>query len=235
MTGSGMFASDANLSSLSNSSSPVKYPVPAGFTPPKQAADGAGNAPYTVSSGSTLYDNGASRLNVAKAGVRSTLDSYLGNMDFGLVTYQTNSSQLYTTWAYHMSPLGGFKFTNTPLATKRYVNNPCYSSSGASGLSLSVRANCQAIATSGLYSAAAAPGGIYANLYMEIASSGDDASINDVLYAGSLSTLWVTYGTVKTGSNQTITPPSAATPYTAYGLANYNNGGISVTYDSAAP
>ena len=37
MTGSGMLAGNASLSSLAGSSSPPSYAVPAGFTPPKQA------------------------------------------------------------------------------------------------------------------------------------------------------------------------------------------------------
>ena len=235
MTGSGMFAGNASLSSLASSSSPPNYAVPAGFTPPKQAADATGQAPYTVNSGGTLYDNGASRLNVAKAGIASTLNSYLGSMDFALVTYQTSASSLYTTWAYHMSPQGGFKFTNGQQAGKRYVNNPCYSATGAPGLSATVRSNCQSIADANLYPAAAAPGGIFANRYMEIASSADDASINDVLYASGLNTLWVSYGTVKTGSGVVITPPNANTPYTVYGLGNYNNGGVLVSYSDSVP
>ncbi len=235
MTGSGMFAGNASLSSLAGSSSPPSYAVPAGFTPPKQAADGTGQAPYTVSSGGTLYDNGASRLNVAKAGIASTLNSYLGSMDFALVTYQTSNSSVYTTWAYHMSPLGGFRFTNTRQAGRRYVTNPCYAATGAAGLSTTVRSNCQSIADANLYSAAAAPGGIFVNPYMEIASSADDPSINDVLYANNLAALWITYGAVTTNNGVTVTPPSANTPYTAYGLNSYNNGGILVGYASSAP
>ncbi|UJB65648.1 hypothetical protein YS110_13255 [Acidovorax sp. YS12] len=235
MTGSGMFAGNASLSSLAGSSSPPSYAVPAGFTPPKQAADGTGQAPYTVSSGGTLYDNGASRLNVAKAGIASTLNSYLGSMDFALVTYQTSNSSVYTTWAYHMSPLGGFRFTNTRQAGRRYVTNPCYAATGAAGLSTTVRGNCQSIANANLYDAAAAPGGIFANPYMEIASSADDPSINDVLYANNFAALWITYGAVTTNNGVTVTPPSANTPYTAYGLNSYNNGGILVGYASSAP
>ncbi len=66
MTGSG--SQTGGLSSLSNSSSPTNYTVPSGFTPPLQAANAAGDAPYTVTVGSVLYDNGPSRLNVAKEG-----------------------------------------------------------------------------------------------------------------------------------------------------------------------
>ena len=235
MTGSGMYSGNASLSSLSTSSSPVDYSVPPGFMPPKQAANGVGMAPYTVNVGGVWYDNGASRLNVAKAGIGGTLQTYLDSMDFALVTYQTSGSGLYKTWGYHMSPPGGFKFTNAPVAGRRYVNNPCYSTTGAAGLSLDVRTSCADIVAAGLYNAAAAPGGVYANQLMEIASSADDASINDVLYANSLKTLWVTYGAVKTGNGVVVTPPSINTPYTAYGLASYKTGGVLVGYASAAP
>lgn len=218
MTGSGMLDSDTSLKSLSASSSPVNYAVPAGFVPPKQAAV-AGQAPYTVKVGGTWYDNGASRLNVAKAGIADTLNKYLPTMDFSLVTYQTSGSSLYTTWAYHMSPVGGFKFTNTQVPPLRYVANPCYTGTSTSaGLSATVASNCTAFAS--LYNAAAAPGGIYANRYIQVSSSADDASVNDVLYASNLSALWVSYGTVKTGNGITVTPPNTNTPYTAYGLGN---------------
>ena len=233
MTGSGMLDSDTSLKSLSASSSPVNYAVPAGFVPPKQAAV-AGQAPYTVKVGGTWYDNGASRLNVAKAGIADTLNKYLPTMDFSLVTYQTSGSSLYTTWAYHMSPVGGFKFTNTQVPPLRYVANPCYTGTSTSaGLSATVASNCTAFAS--LYNAAAAPGGIYANRYIQVSSSADDASVNDVLYASNLSALWVSYGTVKTGNGITVTPPNTNTPYTAYGLGNYNNGGVLVSYSNSLP
>ncbi|EQD49473.1 type IV fimbrial biogenesis PilY1-related protein, partial [mine drainage metagenome] len=91
MAGSGAL-SNGNAS-LANSSSPVTYQVPAGFTPPLNAGTTCvspltGNcAPYTVNSGGTLYDNGASRLNVAKAAMQAILNSYMQNTDFGLIDY----------------------------------------------------------------------------------------------------------------------------------------------------
>jgi type IV pilus assembly protein PilY1 len=56
-----------------------------------------------------------------------------------------------------------------------------------------------------------------------------------VLYASNLSALWVSYGTVKTGNGITVTPPNTNTPYTAYGLGNYNNGGVLVSYSNSLP
>lgn len=122
-----------------------------------------------------------------------------------------------------MSPVGGFKFTNTQVPPLRYVANPCYTGTSTSaGLSATVASNCTAFAS--LYNAAAAPGGIYANRYIQVSSSADDASVNDVLYASNLSALWVSYGTVKTGNGITVTPPNTNTPYTAYGTGHATTG-----------
>ena len=231
MTGSGMFASDAALKSLVNSSSPMNYTVPSGFVPPLQAANASGIAPYTIKIGNLLHDNGASRLNVAKAGIRSTLERYLESMDFALLTYQTSGVGLFTTWAYHMSAQGGFKFTNTPPAGQRFVNNPCYEPSGAP-LSSAVRSNC--VAVSSKYGGSAA---MFANRYMLIGTTADDPNINDVMYASSLANVWVNYGGITTGNGVKLSaisvPPK--TPFTAYKLADYNSGNVSVKYDYALP
>ena len=88
MTGSGSLGS--SLSSLNNSSSPTNYTIPAGFTPPKTPA-AVGTAPYTFNSGGTLYDNGPSRLNVAKGGIAAILNQYMQSADFALMDYQTTS------------------------------------------------------------------------------------------------------------------------------------------------
>lgn len=74
MTGSGSLST--SLSSLYNSSSPVNYTVPAGFTPPVQGPDANGLAPYTVVQGGNKVDNSASRLNVAKAGIKAIIENY---------------------------------------------------------------------------------------------------------------------------------------------------------------
>ncbi|MCX7117849.1 MAG: PilC/PilY family type IV pilus protein [Legionellales bacterium] len=219
MVGSGSLA--ASLSTLQNSSSPVSYTVPAGFTPPIQAADGSGLAPYTVNQSGTLYDNGPSRLNVAKAGIIAILNAYMQNTDFALQTYNTSSLGKYTTWLYLMSPAGAnFTFTNTQLAGNRYVPNPCY---GYTTGSSTVLSNCTSM--TGFYSSAT----LSTNQYMQIGSSSDDPNINDVLYAGSgIPGVLLTYTT--TGI------PSPATPYPPnFTLTNYNNQGILITYSKSLP
>lgn len=215
MTGSGSLSS--GLTSLQNSSSPLNYSVPAGFTPPLQAADGSGLAPYTVSTSGVLYDNSASRLNVAKGGIDAILDAYIQNTDFALETYNTSSVNRYTTWVYYMSPqTGNFTFTNTQTADNRYVTNPCFGYTSASSTILS---NCTSIAA--LYGASTLAG----SQYMQIGSSSDDPTINDILYAGSLPGVFVTY-----------TGPSPTTPYPPnFSLSNYNNGNIFLSYSRSAP
>src|ERR1700753_3668482 len=82
MLGSGSLGSGSAL--LQNSSSPVNYTIPAGFTPPVNAG-AAGSAPYTVTVSGNLVDNSPSRLNVAKAGVSAVLTSFMSNADFALM------------------------------------------------------------------------------------------------------------------------------------------------------
>ena len=220
MAGSGAL-SNGNAS-LANSSSPVTYQVPAGFTPPLNAgspcvAPLTGNcAPYTVNNGGTLYDNGASRLNVAKAAMQAILNSYMQNTDFGLIDYSTSNTNIFTTWVYYMSPTGGFTFTNTQTAGNRYVINPCFDYLTASS---NVNSNCSSIAS--LYGATA----LSTSPYMQISASSDDTSINDILYAGGQPSVFVSYN-----------GPHPASPYPpSFSLSDYNNAGILVTYNSTAP
>ncbi|MHB1617040.1 MAG: pilus assembly protein, partial [Metallibacterium sp.] len=227
MAGSGAL-SNGNAS-LANSSSPVTYQVPAGFTPPLNAgspcvAPLTGNcAPYTVNSGGTLYDNGASRLNVAKGAMQAILNSYMQNTDFGLVDYSTNSTTLYNTWVYYMSPAGGFTFTNTQIAGNRYVINPCF---GYPTASSNVNYDCSKIAQSTSLNYGSTT--LTTSQYMQIGASSDDPNINDVLYMQGTSYLpvFVTYN-----------GPSPADPYTAYTLAQYNQnlGNILSSYSSTRP
>ena len=236
MTGSGRLSS--GLSSLANSSSPVNYVVPAGFTPPLTPTQTA-SAPYTVLSSGTLVDNSASRLNVAKAGIHSVLSQNLAGMDFALEDYSTSGTTLYTTWVYYMSPSGGFSFANSlptngftsysayqtfvaanPSASPtptRWVPNPCYNYSSASS---SVANYCSSIAT--LYGSDT----LSDNQYMQIAASSDDPAVNDVLYAGGLAGIGVAYG-----------GPSPSNPFSAYTLAQYNASlsNIQSTYSSSYP
>lgn len=216
MTGSGSLP--LLLSSLNNSSSPLNYLVPANFTPPMQAANGSGYAPYTVNSGGVLYDNGASRLNVAKAGISAIIQAYMETTDFALEIYRTSNTNVYKTWVYYMSPPGSnFVFTNTPIAGNRYVINPCY---GYPLASATVLLNCTAIAP--LYGALT----LANSQFMQIGSSSDDPTINDVLYSsGNLAGVFDTYN-----------GPNPATPYPPnFSLANYNNGSVLISYNSSSP
>ena len=212
--GSGLLSS--GLTSLYTSSSLSSYTIPAGFAPPVNAGSG-GIAPYTVNVSGTLYDNGPSRMNVAKGGVNAILQSYMANTDFALLDYQTSGSGLYPTWVYYMSPPGsGFKFTNTQVVGNRYVANPCYNYLSASS---TVKSNCTSLA--GRYGSSTLSG----NLYMQVQASSDDPSINDVLYAGGQPGVFVSYN-----------GPNPASPYPpSFSLANYNNGNIFVSYNSTVP
>jgi type IV pilus assembly protein PilY1 len=212
MTGSGALA---GVAALQNSSSPVSYTIPAGFTPPVNAGTG-GIAPYTVTSGGNLVDNSASRLNVAKAGIASILSTFMATADFALMDYSTSGNNAYTTWVYYMSPTSaGFSFTNNP-GTARYVTNPCYQATTlATG---TVLADCNALA--GFYGSTAE-----SQPDMLIGTSSDDSSINDVLYAGagSFAPVCVTYNTGGQG-------PSPTNPYGS--LTAYNNGTVTESYNA---
>ncbi len=221
MVGSGILPT--SLTSLYNSSSPVNYTVPTGFNPPVQAANGSGLAPYTVSQNGALIDNGASRLNVAKEGIQAILQNYMQNTNFALEEYSTSGAGVYTTWVYYMSPPGSnFVFTNTQLSGNRYVTNPCYNYTSASS---SVKNNCTSLAT--LYGAST----LASSQFMQIGASSDDPdsggypTINDVLYAGGLPGVFVSY-----------VGPSPASPYPPnYQLSNYNNGSVSINYSKTMP
>jgi len=236
MTGSGSLGS--SLSSLNNSSSPVNYTVPAGFTSPVTGAQ-SGSAPYTATNSSgALADNSASRLNVAKAGIQAVLQQYLPSIDFGLATYSTSGTSLYTTWVYYMSPPGGFTFANSlptngftsysqyqtfitanpgaSPAPTRWVNNPCY---GYPSASSAVSTYCSSIAS--LYGANT----LANNQYMQIAKSSDDPDVNDVLYANGQPGVFVSFN-----------GPNPASPYPPnFSLNNYESGSIYVSYKNTSP
>jgi len=209
MTGSGSLG--AADSGLNASSSPVNFTIPAGFTPPVNPGS-AGIAPYTVASGATLTDNSPSRLNVAKAGVSAILNEFISSADFALMDYQTSSLNFYQTWVYQMSPSsGGFTFSSVPAATGQ-VANPCYNINVA--LSNPVSQNC------GILNSFYVGQTILTKQYMNIGSSSDDPSINDVLYDPSgPGPICIAYGGA-----------SPANPYPPnFTLAQFNNGGFSVT------
>ncbi len=208
MTGSGSLG--AADSGLNASSSPINFTIPAGFTPPLNAGTG-GFAPYTVVTGSTLTDNSPSRLNVAKAGVSAILTEFMSSADFGLLDYQTSGNNLYQTWVYQMSPPGGFTFSSLPAATGQ-VANPCYNINVA--LSNPVSQNC------GILNSYYAGKNMLTSQYMNIGSSSDDPSINDVLYdGGGPGPVCIAYGAVNPVNPY---PPN-------FTLAQFNNGGFSVT------
>jgi type IV pilus assembly protein PilY1 len=215
MTGSGSLGN--SNAGLTSSSSPTAYTPPSGFTPPL-ALNADGTAPYTVSCGSNLCDNSSSRMNLTKIALKQVLSTYGDFVNFGLYAYKTGSPTVYTTWQYLMSQSGGFKFTNT--ASTSTVPNPCYSY-GIAGST--VKSNCQSIA--GHYSSYHSPD-IGGYKYMTVATTSDDPTVNDVLYAGgSLPSLFVDYGAV---SPSTPYPPNKT-------LANYNAGQVSETYPSVVP
>jgi type IV pilus assembly protein PilY1 len=209
-TGSG--ALPTALSALNNSSSPINYTIPTGFTPPVNPGT-AGVAPYTVPSGTLLLDNSASRLNVAKAGIASILNAYIASADFALMDYSTGGPTAYTTWVYQMSNPGGFTFVSTPPTSGEYVANPCYGVNPFGGTQLDN--DCQAI--DALYSSQM----VALMPYMVISSSSDDPAINDVLYAttGQSDPVCVVYENPLTSH----LPPVPATPFPPnYTIANYH-------------
>jgi type IV pilus assembly protein PilY1 len=211
-TGSGGLG--AGFTGLNASGSPVNYVVPAGFTAPLTNTAAGGSTAYTVTTGGTQYDNSASRLNVAKAGITSILNGFLPAADFGLIDYQTSGNNALSTWVYYMSQPGGFTFTNVRLAGTTYVANPCYQ------IPLdnvnSVDSSCKSLATR------------YANIntfqWMAIQDSSDEPSISDVLYAGGLSPVFVQFN-----------GPFPANPFTNFTLGQYNNGGVGECYNATLP
>jgi type IV pilus assembly protein PilY1 len=209
----------ATYSALYNSSSPLNFTVPTGFTPPLNAGT-AGVAPYTVTTSGVQYDNSPSRLNVAKAGIASILTNYIADADFSLMDYQTSGLNSWMTWVYQMSPAGGFQFTNTatPPAGDELVPNPCYGVSISFPYANNVSKDCAAL--NSFYLAQ----NITAQQYMVVSASSDDTSVNDVLYApsGFIDPVCVVYGAVHPA---TPFPPN-------YSLGNYENGSVLETYPS---
>ena len=216
MTGSGSIP--ASMSLLNNSSSPVSYTIPSGFSPPIDPGPGDGTAPYTSNSGGHLVDNSPSRLNVAKAGIAATLASYMPYADFALIDYKLSGTNVYTTWVYEMSPPGGFAFTNAPIGGDRYIANPCYQYDTLLTTN-PVYIYCHNIDVSGRVT-----GNMATSTLMQIdatvfpaggaynGGSSDDPLINDVLYAGGNTPVCLVYG-----------GPNPGNPYTHFTLAQYNS------------
>jgi len=203
MTGSGALANASAAAGLANSSSPVNYTVPTGFTPPLNAGSG-GLAPYTVTSGGVQYDNSASRLNVAKGGITAILNDYMEYADFALMDYNTSGNALYTTWVYYMSAPGSiFSFSTTPSSST--LPNPCYGSNVL--LTDAYDEACAALLahyTIGY--------GSIEDPYIVVGDSSDDPAINDVFYAP---------GNYQPPVCVSATP-NHTSPYTTFTLAQYN-------------
>lgn len=212
-TGSGSL--NASYFALNASSSPVNYTIPTGFTPPLNPGAG-GVAPYTVNTAGVLYDNSASRLNVAKAGITSILNNYIADADFALMDYQTGGMGEYTTWVYQMSPPGGFQFTSnpTPPMGDELVANPCYNVNVLLGNSVSQ--DCARLIA--YYSNP----GVITKPYMVVSASSDDPAVNDVFYGGGIDPVCLDHN-----------GPHPVNPYPPYfSLANYETGGVSEGYNN---
>ena len=221
--GGGLMTGSGAVSALTGSSSPTNYPVPAGFTPPISGGAAGSNQPYTSTlSNGQLADNSPSRLNVAKAGILSILNSYLATTDFGLLSYSISGTSMYSTWVYYMAPSSGFSFTNTigtntfsssTTAPQDTVLNPCYKASSGS----TVYGNCSSIASALGVSTSTITG----SAYMTVSNTSDDAVINDILYTSGLPPVFIQYGSpTKTNFGS---------------LSNYKTGNVSVYYPSTAP
>ncbi len=139
------------------------------------------------------------------------------NTDFALGVYSTSGTTLYNTWVYYMSPTGSnFTFTNTQVSGNRYVNNPCY---GYTTGSATVLSNCTSMTSQ--YTSAT----LNNNLYLQVGSSSDDPTINDVLYASTQPGIFVSYN-----------GPTPATPYPPnFSIGNYNNLSILIRYSNTSP
>lgn len=196
--------------------------------------------PLTSSTTSQTYtyygDNSGSRLNVAKASIASVISTYAATTDFGLMDYKVTGVQGYDTWAYYMSPPGGFTFSSTyaaPTANIQYVMNPCYEATST------VSTDCNAMLTE---LTAATPGLTLAQLkayeFMRVSARGDDPVVNDVF----LSNTGAFTGTpvfVEDGAITTSDPPcslpATSSPYTGCNLSDYNAGNVRMTYSNTKP
>jgi type IV pilus assembly protein PilY1 len=221
MTGSGSLGS--SLSELQTTASPVNFVVPAGFVPPPAPSPGltagavGSSQPYTVSLNGNLVDNSPSRMNLAKAGIYSILNSFMANTDFALMDYATGSLQESPTWVYYMSAGAGFTVVNTVPAGARAVANPCYGVSLTRGDA--VGNACQSLSLK--------ISGINTNQWLIIGSSSDDAVINDVLYDWTAGTPPVCMA---------YSGPTPATPFVSPNtLAAYNAGDVRETYGAVTP
>jgi len=185
------------------------------------------SSPYSTTY--TYYgDNAPSRLNIAKASITSVISAYASMTDFGLMDYYVPSASWNQTWAYYMSPPGGFTFSGTysaPSGGIQYVINPCYAATS------SVNSDCNSLLTE---LQTANPGLTLLQLkdsaheFMAVANRSDDPSINDVFLSNSGS--FTNYPVFL--EDGTITPTS---PYTGFTLSDYNAGNVYMTYSNTKP
>ncbi len=155
-------------------------------------------------------DNAPSRMNITKAAITKVISTYAGETDFGLLDYSVSGVNWYPTWAYYISPAGGFSFSSTvPAAGTRYVNNPCHNNPGGW---------CNSIISTYGSTANTSP-------YLIIGASADDPDINDVFLTGSF--------------NQNIfeasSGPTPGNPYTSFTLSQYNTNQVELTYSVTTP
>jgi type IV pilus assembly protein PilY1 len=186
--------------------------------------------PLTTSTTSQTYtyygDNSGSRLNVAKASIASVISTYAATTDFGLMDYKVTGVQGYPTWAYYMSPPGGFTFSSTyaaPTASIQYVMNPCYNAASTVSNDCNSMLSELQIGTPGLTLTQ-----LKGYKFMLVSARGDDPVVNDVF----LSNSGTFTGTPVFIEDGTITPSS---PYTGFTLSDYNSGNVVMTYSNTKP
>ncbi|MGH8397367.1 MAG: pilus assembly protein [Gammaproteobacteria bacterium] len=192
--------------------------------------------PGTVTNNITpIGDNSASRMNIAKESLAQVIATYSTQVDFGLMHYKAKGGISSTyTWAYYMSPPGGFTAANfsnvyaAPSAAGEWVINPCWNTDPSG--------NCSALAPqTGL-----TIGQLKSYQYMLVANASDDPNVDDALLAGwSSNYIFMPYGA--------LTDPTSGlpltSPYTSYSLTNYNctpncvspTDSVYVNYGSTAP
>ncbi|MGB9429802.1 MAG: PilC/PilY family type IV pilus protein [Gammaproteobacteria bacterium] len=180
----------------------------------------------TVTPYTDYGDNAPSRLNIAKEAIGQVLNTFGGETDFGLMSYQVSARAGYYTWAYYMSQPGGFTFSNVyaaPSAGQQYVINPCYNATFA------VNTDCHALSSSGGGPLPLTLAQLRSYKYMVVAARSDDPSINDVLLVNN----GYFNGAPVFMAGGSITPP---TPFPAnFTVAQYNAGGVQLTYNNSWP
>lgn len=206
-------------------------------------------------------DNSASRLNIAKESIAQVIQGYDSQVSFGLVTYNVTGFTPATggtngtwgqnnlvgySWAYYMSPPGGFalgNFTNTyqapsyapgatssapPVITTQWVLNPCWN---GYPLVYGVASYCAQIApVLGMVWGGSAPNNLGSFKYLQVANRSDDPGVNDVFVAANAPNVFLAYGTptapslAPAGISLGLPGPAVISPYTSFTLGNYNQG-----------